>query len=164
MAENDITMNEMFAFMEEFMKDMDSRMQRLEEIHQKPSRTEGEDIQNDLNRGKEENILYLSKATVEVDELKEKVCALPIMDFKQPYNNEMRSVIGLNMVANPDRHPNLKCTLTHWVLLCQRSLFACARDVISNLWIQLLRQIHFRSIGTHCHFHERPGHNIDDCS
>ena len=73
MVENDITMNEMFAFMEEFMKDMDSRMQTLEEIHQKPSRTEGEDIQNDLNRGKEENILYLSKATVEVDELKEKV-------------------------------------------------------------------------------------------
>ena len=76
-----------------------------------------------------------------------KVCALPIMDFKQPYNNEMRSVIGLNMVANPDRYPNLKGTLTHWVLLCQRSLFACARDVISNLWIQLLHQIHFQSIG-----------------
>ena len=40
MAENSITMNKMFTLVEEFMKDMNSRMQRLEEIHQKLSRIE----------------------------------------------------------------------------------------------------------------------------
>ena len=33
MAENSITMNEMFTLIEGFMKDMNSRMQRLEVIH-----------------------------------------------------------------------------------------------------------------------------------
>ena len=54
------------------MKDMNSRMQRLEEIHPKLPRTEGENIQNNLDRVKGEKILYLGKAIVEANELKEK--------------------------------------------------------------------------------------------
>ncbi|GMY33609.1 hypothetical protein FCV25MIE_28851, partial [Fagus crenata] len=72
MAKNSITMNEMFTLMEEFMKDMNSRMQRLEEIHQKLPITEEENIQNDLDMGKEEKIMYFDKTTVEAEELKEK--------------------------------------------------------------------------------------------
>ena len=65
MVENSITMNEMFALMEGFMKEMNSRMQRLEEIHQKLPITEVENIQNDLYRGKEKKIIYLGNATIE---------------------------------------------------------------------------------------------------
>jgi hypothetical protein len=64
MAENSITMNEMFTLIEAFMKDMNSRMQRLEEIHH---------IQDNLDRSKEEKIMYFGKTTIEADELKEKV-------------------------------------------------------------------------------------------
>ena len=73
MTKNNITMNEMFTLMEEFMKDMNSWMQRLEKIHQKLPRTKGEDIQNDLDRGKKEKIMYLGKVTIEAEELKEKM-------------------------------------------------------------------------------------------
>jgi hypothetical protein len=73
MAENSITMNEMFTLIEGFMKDMNSRMQRLEEIHQKLLITEEENIQNDLDMGKEEKIMYFDKTIVEEEELKEKV-------------------------------------------------------------------------------------------
>ena len=45
-------MNEMFTLMKEFMKDMNSRMQRLKKIHQKLPITEEENIQNDLDMGK----------------------------------------------------------------------------------------------------------------
>jgi hypothetical protein len=44
MVENSITMNKMFTFMEEFKKDMNSRMQRLEEIHPKLPIIEEENI------------------------------------------------------------------------------------------------------------------------
>ncbi len=64
MAENSITMNEMFTLIEAFMKDMNSRMQRLEEIHH---------IQDNLDRSKEEKIMHFGKTTIEADELKEKV-------------------------------------------------------------------------------------------
>ena len=73
MAENSITMNEMFTLIEGFMKYMNSRMQRLEEIHQKLSRIEAENIQNDLDMGKKEKIMYFDKTIVEAEELKEKV-------------------------------------------------------------------------------------------
>ena len=65
-------MNEMFTLMKEFMKDMNSRMQRLKKIHQKLPITEEENIQNDLDMGKEEKIMYFDKTTVEAEELKEK--------------------------------------------------------------------------------------------
>ena len=73
MAENSIIMNKMFTLIEEFMKDMNSRMQRLEEIHQDLPRTEAKNIQNDLDMGKEEKIMYFGKTTIEAEELKEKV-------------------------------------------------------------------------------------------
>ena len=44
MVENSITLNKMLTLIEGFMKDMNSRMQRLEEIHQKLPITEEENI------------------------------------------------------------------------------------------------------------------------
>ena len=44
MAENSTTMNEMFTLIKGFIKDMNSRMQRLEEIHQKLPITKEENI------------------------------------------------------------------------------------------------------------------------
>ena len=73
MAENSITMNEMFTLIEAFMKEMNSRMQWLEEIHHKLSRIEAKNIQDNLDRSKEEKIMYFGKTTIEADELKEKV-------------------------------------------------------------------------------------------
>uniref|UniRef100_A0A2N9FDS8 Retrotransposon gag domain-containing protein n=1 Tax=Fagus sylvatica TaxID=28930 RepID=A0A2N9FDS8_FAGSY len=70
MAENSTTMNEMFTLIKGFIKDMNSRMQRLEEIHQKLPITEEENIQNDLDMGKEEKIMYFDKTTVEAENLK----------------------------------------------------------------------------------------------
>jgi hypothetical protein len=70
MAENSTTMNEMFTLIKGFIKDMNSRMQRLEEIHQKLPITEEENIQNDLDMGKEEKIMYFDKTIVEAENLK----------------------------------------------------------------------------------------------
>ena len=57
-------------------------------------------------------------------------------------NNRIHTQIHLSKLSN------LGDILIHWVLLCLKSLITYARDVISNLWIQLLHQIHFQSIGT----------------
>ena len=72
MVENGITMNQIFTLIEGFMKDINSRMQRLEEIHQKLPITKEKNIQNDLDMGKEEKIMYFDKTAIEADELKEK--------------------------------------------------------------------------------------------
>ena len=96
MVENSITMNEMFTLIEGFMKDMISRMQRLEEIHQKLPITEEENIQNDLDMGKEEKIMYFDKTTVEAEELKKKVGRIHAAHMKsQGINDYLFSMGGI---------------------------------------------------------------------
>jgi hypothetical protein len=56
--------------------------------------------------------------------------------------------IRIHIQIHPDKLPSLGDILTHWVLLCLKYLITCAREIISNLWIQLPYQIHFQGIGT----------------